>query len=267
MPTLGKVSSFGSDWRSVFHDIVNVLRILAPSAVLVAMGALAVVGSSQSAEAIRVLAEDISGGHPGGLTAFVVAMTFAGLSAWYWARVLIYLLHVQQPESARAVELAARHLPRACGVVPPLACAVGAYKASQFSTRDSLGVDHLLLVIAAGAVLLAIAMYLFFAFRHLLFRSESPQSTLTKQTTLRTLPRESKLVLAGTSLLWVVILIAVASTHGRAVSMLGPVSILLVSIGTWIPAVSALFYAGRVVRLPLVTLVGVSALLFSLFNL
>ena len=72
-----------SDWRSALHDLADILRITAPSIALVTIGAIAVVGSSQSIEAIRVLAEDCDAGHPAALVVFVAAMIFAGLSAWY----------------------------------------------------------------------------------------------------------------------------------------------------------------------------------------
>ena len=268
-PSPGNVGSQRpvSDWRSALHDLADILRITAPSIALVAIGAIAVVGSSQSIEAIRVLAEECDAGHPAALVVFVAAMIFAGLSAWYWARVLVYLLHVEQQGTSRLGELAVTHLPRICGIIPAFACAVGAFRASRFATTDSASVDQLLVAMTIGAIGIAIVLYLFFVYRHLLLHHESPQSTLTKRTTIRTLPGESRLLLAGTSFLWLGLLVAIAITHGRAVVMLGPVSILLVSIGTWIPALSTLYYAGRVVRLPLVTLLGIATFLFSFFNL
>ena len=109
------------DWRSALHDVAHILRITAPSLCLVLVGAAMVVGSAQSVEAVRVLAEELDAGHWRAVVAFVLAMTFAGLSAWYWARVLVYLLHVERPEDSRLGRLAAMHVPRMCGVVPPLA--------------------------------------------------------------------------------------------------------------------------------------------------
>ena len=163
-----------SDWRSALHDLADIFRITAPIIALVAIGAIAVVGSSQSIEAIRVLAEDCDAGHPAALVVFVAAMIFAGLSAWYWARVLVYLLHVEQQGTSRLGELAVTHLPRICGIVPAFACAVGAFRASRFATTDSASVDQLLVAMTMGTIGIAIALYLFFVYRHLLLHHESP---------------------------------------------------------------------------------------------
>ena len=243
------------DWRAALHDVAHILRIIAPSICLVLTGAAMVVGSAQSVEAVRVIAEERDAGRWAPLIVFVLAMVFAGLSAWYWARVLVYLLHVERPDGTRLGKLAEVHLPRVCGAVPPLAGAWAAWKAS----RPWL---------ALAGVAIAVALYVFFALRRfLLTPGENPQSTPARQTTVKTLPFESRILLATTSLLWLVLLVAVASTRGRALALLGPVSVLLVSIGTWIPALSAWYYWGRTIRLPLVSLLALAVFVFSLLNL
>jgi predicted acylesterase/phospholipase RssA len=73
-------------------------------------------------------------------------------------------------------------------------------------------------------------------------------------------------MLAITSMFWLVAFVRVATTHGQGVKG-GPLAILMISLGTWIPFVSTIYYFGRQWRFPTVSAFLVAVSVFSCFNL
>jgi len=96
------------------------------------LGSASLFVTSQSAEILRVIAEDTE--HPiRSRLLFTISGLVLSLMSWYWARALIYrfapeALHAppRQPEA-----IAARWLPRVCGVIPFIGIGIALWRAAQ----------------------------------------------------------------------------------------------------------------------------------------
>lgn len=253
------------DWRDDVLDVLGVFWLTMPSAVLSMLALLLTARPDQSLEAARVLAEQWATSGVRAvlhLVALLAAAVGASLVAWYWARVALYLLAPDAHQGSAARRVAARELPRLWGITPMLGLSWAFLRAARSVSREGAGASGLaarLGVLMVVALLAAVALYVFYRVRRRLLGHATPfapgGSAAGHAPSVRTLPRATRSLLAVSLAVWVVLFALDVSSYGQRYAGWGPVTVLLLSIGTWIPVAGTLMYAGARRRLPLVRLV------------
>jgi len=261
-------------WIRRFLRIAHLVRF---SFWISVLGSASLFATNQSTDILRVIAEDTE--HP--IKSWLLFM-FSGLTlslmSWYWARALIYrfapdALHAQpgKPEG-----IAARWLPRVCGMIPFIGIGIALRQAAQGLEPQELSrvwLMHLFwlnlfegLIVAVGLIVRRkIAKFL--SSRVPLW-PEQVKREGAKQ--LTDLPRITWRILVFTVALSVILFVVFTTSKGEIefASWLGTASLVLLTVAAWI-AFGSFFviYFGKLVRLPILTPLLLLALLFSYFDL
>jgi hypothetical protein len=282
-------------WATLFLDetdqFLQVARTVRFSLGLSLLAPLVLLGLPQALDALRVLAEKFSGEFLTVLWFFVAAFLFAA-AAWYWARVLVYLIEpdaLDSPDKAR--QRAASWLPRFCGAAPLFLGAVALYQAAgplsspanptntaevglvypHQSVQLRLRVMALLML-----VLMGVGLYLVWWRRGWLERrreranprpSKPPPRRVLPLAALNFWTRLAMLVTALPGLLLWLIMGPGGPERMLIARSIGPIAVLLMGLGMLLPVGNFLVYAHARTRVPFLSLLLVAALLFAAFDL
>ena len=260
------LASVQASWRSWLHDIWAILRLTAVPALLVILGALALIFLEQSLESIRALAEEAGADSPGGLIVLFVAAGLASFVAWYWSRAILLVLAPLSPDMNRLCRTVRIIAPLAWGAVPLLGLGAACGRTwLLWSARDD-EVSGILFWSAIGAVALAV---LFAVAEELYRRRATPEvPTTVRRRRVRELPLRTLLILAGSEALWFALMIILVRTRGQGVAVvdLNPPALVLLAVMIWIPLVSFLTYVGALSRLPVLRITLFAGLFFTAMN-
>ena len=262
-----------ASWIRKFLRVAHLVRF---SFWISVLGSAALFATSQSAETLRVIAEDSE--HR--LWLFTVSVFALSLTSWYWARALIYRfdpatldLPKREPEA-----IAARWLPRVCGLFPFIGIGYALWHAAHppgVNPHDE-GYRWLMILFwldLAEGLLVGVALH----FRHRVakvlrsrFTALWPEKVKSEGTTgLTDLPTITWVILLSTVLFSVILFIIFTTSTGQmqVAGWFAPASLVLLSVAAWI-AFGSFFvvYFGKLVRLPILTPLILLALLFSYFN-
>ncbi len=256
----------------------EVVRLTLPSAVIPIAAGVILCALSQGLEALRVIAE--GGNVPrcrvpwGPAVSLFVATGIAGLTAWYCARVALY---IYKPSTQDTPTGAAKVVPRIWGVIPGLAIATGyAIIAWVPSERDGSSA----IVLFAGGIGLSIALYLFFAARRVWLdanRSRSSQSArpvrprtdaeAAMQPLASDLPRTSRLIFGGIATGSVLLCAWIVWKNGACLAWLTTPGVVMLSVASWVTAITWLLYESRHHNKPFVRWLVVAAIVFAALNI
>jgi hypothetical protein len=264
-------------WLSEIERLFSVGYLIRVSLAMSILGSIALLLTDQSMEMLRVLAEDRKLMK---LIFFALSALFLSLMSWYWARVLLYVFEPSAFEEKGGRGWAARNLPRICAEIPFLAIALAFYRlvAPQPYVPESRGTVIFIIFLLVLSFAVAILLHLFFLARRrvlerlgLSTRSRMPRSTdpltLSRQQ-IKAMSLLSKLVLLLTLVLGLLLFVvfSVPGSQVRVTPAIGPASIVLLCIGTMIPFGSMIVYLGKLTRLPLISVLLIAALLFSILD-
>ncbi|HXT62716.1 MAG TPA: hypothetical protein VN696_06735, partial [Pyrinomonadaceae bacterium] len=240
------------------------------------LGAASLLATNQSTDILRVIAEDTE--HPiKSWLLFLLSGLVLSLMSWYWARALMYRF---APEALyappRAPEgVAARWLPRVCGMIPFIGIGLALRRAAQGLGADELSrvwLMHLFWLNLFEGMIVAVTL----VFRrkvakvlrsHVSFWPEKVKRDGADK--LTDLPKLTWRVLLFTVALSVVLFVVFTTSKGEIefASWLGTASLVLLTVAAW-TAFGSFFviYFGKLVRLPILTPLLLLALLFSYFD-
>ncbi|HEU5078923.1 MAG TPA: hypothetical protein VFT72_06905 [Opitutaceae bacterium] len=255
--------------RSEFFAIV----MLMPFSVFVVLGLSVVFFVEQSLEAFRVLAENWTGTMVA-LIFTLASLIFLSISAWRCARVLVFQL---DPESIFATGMrgwASRWLPRLIGATAWLAFAAASWAARVAHAPADTHLAIMSILCALGAVL-----FLLLTGTHGERTAATRRAFLNQtqkrnfkhpaepQILYRQLPLRMRIFIDVSNVLWAVTFILILVTKGQIARHVGTIGVLLFSAATAIPVGSGVFYVGKLLRVPLLTIIVVAVLVFSGFDL
>ena len=263
-----------AEWIRKFFKVANLVRF---SFWISVLGSASLFASNQSADILRVIAEDTEHPFKSWLVFMLSGLTLS-LMSWYWARALIYrfapdALHAPggKPEG-----IAARWLPRVCGMIPFIGIGIALRQAVQGLEPQELTrvwLMHLFWLNLLEGVVVAVGLF----FRrkvakilraHLSLWPEQVKREGTNK--LTDLPRITWRILVFTVVLAVILFVVFTTSAGEIefASWLGTASLVLITVAAWI-AFGSFFvvYFGKLVRLPILTPLLILALLFSYFDL
>ncbi len=264
--------------RQRVAPVSEVVRLTLPSAVIPIAAGVALCALPQGLEALRVIAE---GGNVsrcsapwGPVVSLFVATCIAGLTAWYCARVALY---VYQPSTQGTPTGAAKVVPRIWGVIPGLAITTGYAVVTWVpSQRDGASA----IVLFAGGIGLSIALYLFFVGRRVwldVYRSRSSESKRTVrprtdaeaaiQPLLSDLPRASRNIFAAIAVGSALLCAWIVWRSGACLAWLTTPGVLMLSVASWITAITWLLYESRHRNKAFVRWLIVAAVVFAALNL
>jgi hypothetical protein len=233
----------------------------------------------QSQEALRVLGEDAQAERWKVAVFFAAALALA-LMSWYWARVLLYLFQPGMPAAQAGPGWAARNLPRLCAAVPLALFALALWVASRAMAPEDNPTGPATLrtpsfldlrLMAGGMSLLAILVVVLLYLRRKLLlprRPLGPRRVLAPR--VRDLDRSTLtalVVTAAPGLLLFLLFVCLGTERSQWASNLGPIAILFIGLGLWIPMGSILVYLSERARVPFLTLLVIAAVAFSAFDL
>ncbi len=235
------------------------------------VGSFALLATDQSIEILRVIAEDSR--HR--LLLFSVSVLILSLMSWYWARALIYRfapkeLHLPKGDP---VGVAARWLPRICGLIPFVGIGLALWRATSGSTSPARRwLIWLSVINAVEAVVVGVFLY----FRRQIAKNLSdrnwwPEEVGTDDKAhLSDLPKITRIILRITLVfsLGVFVLFTTSFGETKAAGRFAPASLVLLSAASWI-AITSYFviYFGKLIKLPILTPLLVLAFLFSFLDL
>ncbi len=256
------------DWIIRFHKFAHIVRF---SFWISLLGSIALLATDQSIEILRVIAEDSR--HR--LLLFSVSVLILSLMSWYWARALVYRFAPKELQLPKGDPdgVAARWLPRICGLIPFVGIGLALLRATNGSTSPARQWLISLSVINAVEAL-AVGVFLFFRRRiaeTLRKRKWWPEAVNTAKTTrLSDLPNVTRLVLGIIVVLSLGFFFLFTTSYGemRAAGWFAPASLVVLSAASWI-AITSYFviYFGRLIKLPILTPLLLLAFLFSYFDL
>src|SRR2546423_502705 len=260
-------------WIRKFLKVAHLVRF---SFWISVLGSASLFATNQSTDILRVIAEDTE--HP--IRSWLLFM-FSGLTlslmSWYWARALIYRFAPEALHAPRGKPegIAARWLPRVCGMIPFIGIGIALRQAAQGLDAHELSrvwLMHLFWLNLLEGVIVTVGLF----FRrkvakvissHVSFWPEQVKRDGTNK--LTDLPRITWRILVFTVALSVVLFVVFTTSKGEIefASWLGTASLILLTVAAWI-AFGSFFviYFGKLVRLPILTPLLLVALLFSYFD-
>jgi hypothetical protein len=244
-------------WRESRQSVRGVVRLARGSLLISTVVAGILAYAPQAREAMIVMIEDAD---PIQLANFGVALLLLSLLAWYSVRVLLYM---QLPDSRGwpgLAGLAARNVPRLCGVLPLLAVTVAAYLIA--SECPSLGLRPGL--VAIGGVALAGAVYFAFWVRGRLCRIEHSEQTDPRH--LRDLPRATRAIAFAVAALALLCFLAFTFFPQNS-RVLGTLTVVLIAASAWIVTVTVLVIASERSRWPVIAIFFGLAFFWSWLNI
>jgi len=125
-----------AEWIRKFIKVARLARF---SFWISVLGSAALFATNQSTDILRVIAEDTE--HPiKSWLLFMLSGLVLSLMSWYWARALMYRFAPEALYAARGAAdgVAARWLPRVCGMIPFIGIAIALRRAAQGLDADEL---------------------------------------------------------------------------------------------------------------------------------
>jgi hypothetical protein len=281
-PVLKRLGSL-AEWIKNFRNVACLVRF---SFWISILGSAALFATSQSMDVLRVIVEDPEHRFRR-LIVFTISVLVLSMMSWYWARALIYRFEpatLDLPKrEARAI--AGRWMPRVCGLIPFIGLGYALWHAAHpEGPKTSDEGDRWLMILfwlnLAEGLLVGVGLY----FRHtfakwLQSRLATVSPTLGKAwpenvkssgtTGLTDLPPLTWIAMLSTTLFALVLLIVFSTSPGqiRFSGYFGPAALVLLSVASWIVLGSFFFiYVGKIVRLPIFTLLLLLAIFFSYFD-
>jgi hypothetical protein len=257
-----------------FRDVLRALKPARFSFFVALAGAAIFLLVQQGTEILRALAEahadtgkiDL---HP--VIFFFCALVIWSVHSWYWARVLLD----HPPAGSCAADLCAArpvvgwfcgHGPRILGVLPPLIVAVGCFfiAPSGYATGLKNGPRVTLCIFGAVAVLIAVALYLFFILRRRWMKE--PAGEAAKRSVHLRQDRGTLVAVLAFTVFAVVLLLLFWMHPVPAGLYLGSGAIVCLAASAWVCFGSVIVLAAGKLRLPLIGLLLLWAVLCSGFN-
>src|SRR5215831_9510039 len=205
----------------------------------------------QVAEVLRLLADE---GSIVNTAVFFIALAFAGVSCWYWARVTLYLQRPRAETEHNFHGWLVRQLPRALGTLPFLATGLAFYQAG--ASRLWAGIS----------VVLAILFYFLLFLRRHFFRPEH----VPKREGLP-LPWDlggaSKICLAVLTAIGGLSFVAFVFFPIKSSAPFTTGSLIHFWAGTMVPVIAILAYLGSRLHVPFLAIALAFAVGFSYFDL
>jgi hypothetical protein len=263
----------GLDWVAKFLKVAHIVRF---SFWISVVGSIALLATDQSVEILRVIAEDSR--HR--LLLFSVSVLILSLMSWYWARALIYRFAPADLELPKFDPdgVAARWLPRICGLIPFVGIGVALWRATSEST--GLARHWLIWLFVINAVeAVVVGVFLYFRrriaeelrSRRLHNKQFWPEKVGTSDKAhLSDLPKITKIILRITLGFSVAFFVLFSTSFGemKAAGWFAPASLVVLSAASWIAITSYVaIYFSKVIKLPILTPLLLIALLFSYFDL
>jgi hypothetical protein len=191
---------------------------------------------------------------------FFSALILWAITSWYAARVLLYFDFPAQRGIARS-KFAETHVPRILGIVPILIIGWGFVVASR-SYDPAAPAYYWLLGFAVLCVLLAIVFYLLVALRRR-FLGAMPTQQVKHVSQLE---RGTIIGISVVAFVSVALFIAFTVAPVSVAQRLGMGSILFLAAASWVAFGSFFVFLGGRWQFPVITIVVLLALLFSLWN-
>ena len=258
----------GLDWIAKFLKVAHLVRF---SFWISLVGSIALLATDQSVEILRVIAEDSR--HR--LLLFSVSVLLLSLMSWYWARALIYRFAPAELELPKCDPdgVAARWLPRICGLIPFVGIGLALWRA----TSESTGLARhwliwLFVINAVEAVIVGVFLY----FRREIAKKLSDRDWWPKavgtsdKAHLSDLPKITKTILRITLGFAVGFFVLFSTSFGemKAAGWFAPASLVVLSAASWIAITSYVaIYFSKLIKLPILTPLLLLAFLFSYFDL
>jgi patatin-like phospholipase len=262
-----------AEWIRKFIKVAHLARF---SFWISVLGSASLFATNQSTDILRVIAEDTE--HPiKSWLLFMLSGLVLSLMSWYWARALMYRFAPEAlyvPRGA-AEGVAARWLPRVCGMIPFIGIGFALRRAAQGLDADELSgvwLMHLFWLNLFEGLVVTVALF----FRRKVAKMLKPLVSFWPEQVKRAgtnkltdLPRLTWRVLLFTVTLSIILFVVFTTSKGQIefASWLGTAPLLLLTVAAWI-AFGSLFviYFGKLVRLPILTPLLLLALLFSYFD-
>jgi len=248
--------------------------------VLVAAGLAFLLLSSQGEDVARALAERRSDDATSWQPFWFFAASLAwSLSAWYWARVMLFLRLPGVPEQDPRLHRWRTWAPRLLGFLATLGVAAAFYKASLGYVRaDHAYVQELLRFYALWCLIGAIAFLVAVSVRRRVARAAYARLKVEALNLpradeqvygslhLRDLGLLTRALLATAILISVVLFLVFALAPNLFAPGMGSAAILLLAAAGWIAAASTLDFAGMRMRFPMFSALLLVAVVFSTWN-
>jgi hypothetical protein len=247
-------------WR--IRDLYHQLKPCRFSVIVVIIALPVFVCVAQGTEILRTVGEGTAiGGKWEWLRIFLffLALMLWAITSWYAARVLLYFDFAAQRGVARS-KLAETQVPRILGILPMLIIGWGFVVASH-SYDPAAPAHRWLLGFAVLCVLLAIVFYLFVAFRRRFLGAMPTHVKHASQLELGTI-----IGIGVMAFVSVALLIAFTVAPVLVAQHLGMGSILFLAAASWVAFGSFFVFLGSRWQFPVITVVVLLALLFSLWN-
>lgn len=220
---------------------------------------------AQGTEILRTVGEgmaDAGQSYPPRAFGFFAALVLWAFCSWYAARVLLYIRFPQRRGTGARSEFAERHVPRLLGIAPIIIIAAGFVVAAR-SYDPSAPAKFWLHCFAGLCLVLAIVFYLSLILRRRLWIGEAKQE---KKKSLSELGPTTRIVVRLTLVASLLLFIVFAVAPVTVAQWLGMGTILFLAAISWIAVGSILVYFGGRWQFPLITVLVLLALLFSLWN-
>ncbi|HEV7388714.1 MAG TPA: hypothetical protein VGN73_08890 [Gemmatimonadaceae bacterium] len=244
-----------STWLNWLREFFHVAPVAGASIVPSLIAGLLIAFPDQMRESIRILAESWLR-----IIAFVFFTLISSLTAWYWARVMIYRLMpgAYETDKNSGIRWGVGTFPRLAGTLPVFFAALGVFFARGIGTGpENTTLDHLnwlLMALGVATVVLPLA----FLQRRLILdqKSGSSNATVPRSYTVR-----ARIFLAIGLVMGAILVVALAA---KPVSVVGwhwmnPAIMVEIATITWIAVFSLIVYSGRMHRWPYVwILIGLS---------
>src|ERR1043166_4573985 len=244
--------------RWLLRPIAGNLDIFRVNAISLLLGlvVIAAVWPAQSVEPMYVVAENASAGAPGQAIALGIALTVASLSAWYWARILLYLLIPwdarwdARPDAFMWRRFWWEWLPRIAAMLPVVGVALALLRAGllpvALATKRPSGSLFLLFAYAVlqGLGFLAVLRQRMALVRQLRKEKFASYREAIPDHRVRNLRPWSKVLIGLSTVAFVVAFLAVFLSDGQIARPFGVAAVLLFATATWIPIASWVLLLG-----------------------
>ena len=276
---LRKIVTVGSRLR----DLYLVLMLARFSVLTLLVGVAFLIFVPQGQEVLRQL----SSGPPVQWLFFMAAALLWALSSWYWARTMLSFRFPEWPpahdpaDPGRTAWVKGCHkwVPRTIGGLSILtvtaALVVAGMSLHRPAREPATGSveQHGLWILAAVSAAIAVGFSLFVHLRRKWFRRFFPVAEQDMPPTdayrlIADVPRVTLSILLGSLAFALVsfIVFTVRPWNLAIAPLLGAATILLLAAAAWVPAGSAVVYVGNQTRFPVLFVLGLLLVLFSLFN-
>jgi hypothetical protein len=248
-------------WR--IRDLYHELKPCRFSLIVALIAVPVFICIAQGTEILRAVGEGIAGGqwYWARVCGFFAALSLWALSSWYAARVLLYL---DFPDTRRAQfrsKFAETHVPRLLGIAPMLIVSCGFLVAAS-SYNWKAPAKFWLYFFAGCCAILAIAFYIFVVVRRK-WVGAAPQEKVKHVTELG---RATIVAVSMMLIVSVLLFIFFAADPVRVPQWLGMGTILFLAAASWVAIGSLFVYFGGRWQFPVITILILLALLFSLWN-